>query len=587
MDLNFRNTVKQTRQTINDTRKEIYYARDNLKILQNRVIKLKEYFKEDNIKIRDVILEEFEDETYEYLQVTGNEIKQIQENALQILDANPILIEKLYNKIKDTDIKNLDMKQEEYKVKEGEEKCAEYAIEAMLKQIRTEKINERQKRLLENIRNTQDQFKLKIYKEKMEKIPELKEAYEYMEIMESGSEIEKLKKFVKYKKDSIEKELIESERKSFKLSGKLIKKYGFLEQELKLQNADYASLQMKNMQYELKTEGTENDIGLENIFTDEYLDTIDYEQLTVLNAFWQNRFTKIASGIKQAIFIADNLDLWQMLEENGNIDSISAEKLVKTIFKLNFLDNVSGKIRKNLIKLDSEENSSIMYFDYNKEMPQDFEKEYEEFFDKFLPECNNNLEDDLDCCHSIRNNINIIYDKKNEMIKKLLIQIEHNPKITNWGCIINKNKQKDGYDKNVVLLGFDYPGFNMPLRLHTQKNDIVKYLKTLKSDAVIPIYEGNSDMEYKGKMLTTKVFMPLTQKRESEIVEKNKSTNPADLRYPYIKHLGNLLTRKYKRINKIYPSKYIDLETGEIGTKRNGKFMPESEEKDLLTNYVK
>ena len=42
-----------------------------------------------------------------------------------------------------------------------------------------------------------------------------------------------------------------------------------------------------------------------------------------------------------------------------------------------------------------------------------------------------------------------------------------------------------------------------------------------------------------------------------------------------------------KRINKIYPSKYIDLETGEIGTKRNGKFMPESEEKDLLTNYVK
>lgn len=36
----------------------------------------------------------------------------------------------------------------------------------------------------------------------------------------------------------------------------------------------------------------DDDIGLENIFEDSYLDTLSLEQLTVLNAFWQNRFTK-------------------------------------------------------------------------------------------------------------------------------------------------------------------------------------------------------------------------------------------------------------------------------------------------------
>ena len=46
------------------------------------------------------------------------------------------------------------------------------------------------------------------------------------------------------------------------------------------------------MQYELRTENMDDDIGLENIFEDSYLDTLSLEQLTVLNAFWQNRFTK-------------------------------------------------------------------------------------------------------------------------------------------------------------------------------------------------------------------------------------------------------------------------------------------------------
>ena len=206
MDLNFRKIIKQTKQSINDSKKEIFYAREDLKRLQKYIIKLQKYFKEDNVKIRDVILEEFEDEIYEYLQVTGNEIMQIQENTLQILDANPILVENIYNKIKNIDIDELDMEREEQKAKEGEAKCAEYEIESMLKKIRTENVNERQQKLINRIINPKDEYERKMFAKKMKEDPNLKEAFEYMMIFEAGSEIEKIKRFVKYKKNYIEKE---------------------------------------------------------------------------------------------------------------------------------------------------------------------------------------------------------------------------------------------------------------------------------------------------------------------------------------------------------------------------------------------
>ena len=316
VDFDFRREIKQAQKMVANSDREIFYAKEGLKKLQKYIIKLGEYFKDDNIEVRDIILEEFENELYDYLQVTATEIMQIQENTLQILDSNPPLVEKIYNKIKDIDVTRIDIEQEEHKAQEGEEKCAEYEIELMLQKIRTESISQSQRKILDEVLNSKDEYQRKIFVNRLKEDPQFREAYEYIMIFEADSEIEKLKKFIKFRRKSIEQELIGSERKSLKLSGRFLKKYDFLQDELNLQNKDYESLDMKNMRYQMKTEGIEEDIGLENIFTDEYIDTLSFEQLTVLNAFWQNRFTKVAEEIKQAIFITDNLELWKMLEEN-------------------------------------------------------------------------------------------------------------------------------------------------------------------------------------------------------------------------------------------------------------------------------
>ena len=100
MDLNFQKELDKAKKTINNPQKQIIYARKNLEILHKYIIKLKEYFSDDKIEIRDVIYDEFDEEIEEYTKVSGTGSLQRQENILQILSANPSLVDKIYNKIK-------------------------------------------------------------------------------------------------------------------------------------------------------------------------------------------------------------------------------------------------------------------------------------------------------------------------------------------------------------------------------------------------------------------------------------------------------------------------------------------------------
>ena len=383
------------------------------------------------------------------------------------------------------------------------------------------------------------------------------------------NELDLIKDIVPYGHNEIEKKLIKCEKNSLKIAGKFLEKYGFLEEEIQQQNEDYKRLDLKNMCYKYETEKIDEDIGLKNIFTDEYIDTLSLEQLTVLNAFWQNRVSKCASEIKKGIFIMDSLNLWDNIEDKNNIDQISDEVLFGIVLKVKLLDNIAERARKNITEYDESENYIYARYDYKKNITSDFKANYKFEFDNILPDIENDFLKDIDCCQSIRNNIKLIYETKETMIRELLLQINHNSKITNWGYIPEDKINDD----NFILIGIDYPGFNLPLKLHMRKKNIIQFFDETKSDAIIPIYEGEKDMMYKGRRLTTKIYMPLTEQRESEIIAKNKTINTVDLKYNYIRHLGNLINKKSKKISKMYTHEYIDLNTMQRGIKLNGKFI--------------
>ena len=569
MKLNFKEEMNFVKRTTNNKILEVSSARKSLNTLRQYVIYLKKYFNE-NENIRDVIYEEFIADTYDYLKIAGTERIQLQENALKILSSNPTLLKQVYDDVKDIDLEKVDFDKESDKFEQGGRKCAEFQMEMLLVELR-EKV--KMSKVIENTldeKSVEDcfEFEKKLMKENPINI-EKKSDIKKDSTIHIKNEFDLIKDIVLYGHKEIEKQLIDREKNGLKIAGKFLEKYGFLEEEIQQQNEDYKRLDFKNMCYKYETEGITEDIGLKNIFTDEYIDTLSLEQLTVLNAFWQNRVTKCVSEIKKGIFIVDSLNLWDNIEDENNINQISDEILLGTVLKMKLLDNVAEKARKDIDEYKESENYRYARYDYEKNITGDFKGNYKFTFDNILPDSNNDFLKDIDCCQLIRNNIKIIYETKEAMIRALLLQINHNSKITNWGYIPEDKIDDD----NFVLIGIDYPGFNLPLKLHMRKKNIMQFFDETKSDAIIPIYEGEKDMMYKGRRLTTKIYMPLTEQRESEIIAKNKTINTVDLKYNYIRHLGNLINKKSKKISKMYTHEYIDLNTMQRGIKLNGKFI--------------
>ena len=559
--------VEKTKKIMKNPKLEIEDTRRGLEKLQQYIKNLKEQGIKDE-KIRQKINDEFSQEIHEYFKTTGTEYIILEEQCLEVLETNPQLVENIYNKVKDEAYKFSPIKEEATRG-ENIKKLMEFEIKLILKRIQQETISKELKKKIEELSNSND----KKIKEYLAKRPEIQKNMEYYL---KDTELEKTEKNIKIRRRQLEEYIATSEKQSMKLAGHFFRKYGFLQEFLEGQNEDYHKLGMSQMEYKMKTDQDEKDIGLENIFTDEYIDTLTSGQLSALNAFWQNRYTKAIERIKKAIFIADSLNLWEELKQDDYNPEITDEQISNCIVKMKVLDRIYVMLKENLKDQYIEaDNHKVLQFKIEEEIDIKSQLEFKKYFDEILPTSDNDITHNLEGRQSIRDSIKTIYDTKFNMIMRLIHQIEYNSKITNWGYIPENEK-----DKGKVLLGIDYPGFNMPLRLHINKKELVSFLKNFKNSSVIPIYEGNADMIYKGKMLKSRAFMPLTEERESFIIQKNKNLNVVDLKYNYIRHIGNLLTKKNKKIPKIYTREYIDLETGEKGNKIRGEFVPYKKEKE-------
>lgn len=273
-------------------KKHIYYTKKDLEILHQYIMKQNERIISNIYTCRELIYDEFEKDLDNYVKTTGTNMMQVEDNALQILSTNPAIVDRVYDKIKDKDLEKFDFEKEKYRILNGEEQSIEYEMCLMLKELRKEKVEGEIKEILYEELHPKDENKRQKMREKIQESDEYKKTVEYTKILLEPSERKQIEMAINYRKKGLEEALFDKEKEGFKLSGEFLKKYGFLREELEQQNKDYRYLSLSNMQYELRTENMDDDIGLENIFEDSYLDTLSLEQLTVLNAFWQNRFTK-------------------------------------------------------------------------------------------------------------------------------------------------------------------------------------------------------------------------------------------------------------------------------------------------------
>ncbi len=570
---------------INDKKnQDAFRLKNNVSAMVKYIRLIEKDFDGNIIEIKKHILDELDNYLKEYLKIVSTDLIQREINALDTLNNNQHLLKGYYEKLKDVDLEKFDLYKDKNELYGNETDCQIFEVKILLQGIRKEKdnIDSVMMRFGKKIHECKDPQEKVNYKRELEKDPQLQQMYEYVEIFLQNSEEEMLKKYTEYRLKNAKTMLKENERKRLKIAGQFFKKFGLLEKMKNKINSDYKEIGLEEMCYQQRTEDLQDDIGVENIFEDKYISKLDDEQLELLNAYWQNRFTKEAEDIKNSLFAIENLQVWEYVLDDDFWGNISEEEMIKTVEKIRICDKIFRKIKGNATE-QKKVAPNVIYsvIDLN-QISEKFKKQYKNYFDKTINQNENDFNQDFCIGQATRNMIETIYDIKNVNIKQLLLNIERNSKITNWGYIEEKEDGVNSIkrEKTNILIGIDYPGFNIPIRLHTDRKQIVEYFSQTKENTIIPIYEGEKDEEYRGKLKARAILMPLTEKRESFIIKMNKQAKPMDKNYIFIKHLGNLVTKKAKGIQKIYPRKYVNLENGDVGYKMNGNFIIEDTQTD-------
>lgn len=572
MRLDFENLLKKEKNSM-----EILNLRNYIAYIVKYLKTIQKDFNGNTLQMREFVFKELDNQLGEYLKILSTDLIQREANALDTLNNNPHLLKDYYEKLKDVDLDDFDLNRDKNELYGNETDCQIFEVKVLLQSIRKEigTIDPVIMKFGKEIYECKNPKEKEKYRKELEKDPQLKQMYEYIEIFLQDSEEKMLKKYTAYRLKNAETMLKDNEKRRLKIAGEFFKKYGLLEKMRNKINSDYKEMDLEELCYPERSEDLTQDIGIENIFEDEYIDKLNDEQLVVLNAYWQNRYTKEAENIKNALFSIETLQLWENILDDNVLDNITDDDLWSILKKIQICNKVFIEIKdKSTTQEKVAPNITCSTLDLN-QINEDFKQEYKDYFDNIFPQNKNDFNQDFCVGHSSRNIINEIYHIKDMNIKQLLLNIERNSKITNWGYIEEKDKGVNSIkrEKENILIGIDYPGFNIPIMLHTNREKLLEYFKQTKGNTIIPIYEGDNYSKYKGKSKARSMLMPLTEKRESFIIKMNKQITPVDKRYTVIKHFGNLVTKKAKGIQKIYPTKYVDLENGNVGYKVNGKFI--------------
>lgn len=563
--MNFEKEFRYAQAVIPNPQVALYNTRKNMKIIENYIEKLKKDFNVNEEDIESVINDYLINTLEEYVDLGSTRLLKKQVASFNYLASNPQKLKELYKKAKDKDLSDFDMEKEKYRYYGNQEECINLAIEEAIYTLRQSKemVPEGLVEIIKKLETEKNPEKQKKYKKMLESNQEMKHSIKYIASFIGDTEEEALIKHVIFRRKEMQERLDFIKKGEIKISGDFLEKFGFLEEYLNQQNEDNKFLGIPEMEYNLN--GQNGEIGLVDIFKEDFLNTLTSEQLTILNSFWQNRFTKNMEQILDGLFVYNTLGNWKKIKNGEEIKQPDDDTLLNILYK----NKMCKRIYTNLVKKAELENQKkgreveCEFIDLGVVTPN-FRKEYHNYFRDRIAEGKNDIIVDLKSQDMLRNQIALIYNQKDDMIDEMLMDIEYSKNITNWGYIPENNNGKNSMinENKFILIGIDYPGFNMPLRLHVNKNQLIKFMKNIKNSTVIPVYNGAEDMiRVDGSNISTKIYMPLTPKTESALIKKCKSTKPDDVRNKFYTHLLTLSNKKIKNKKVLRPEKYIDIVT--------------------------
>ncbi len=551
-------------------------------------------------ELHDIILDDMVELSKEYCKKGNVKGALFEYEAVKKLVNNKSKIEEIHEKVKDE--KSNPNFIYGYSINKSLENIMEIAQEQIKENIGTLKLFTNEeieilKKYIKADKNTKLKMMLQ-YKD----IMDLKGLEKFAPILFNDNYISKLDAELKIMQDSFEENLKGNQIEIMKFMGDFFKKYNLINRFTNNSNRKNQEATRANLTYELSTgEYDKEKIGVEELFTKEFLESQDLETILIYSSFWQNRFAKECDSINKAFFALTDMNLWndiangKDLKEFDNKTLIGLCKKERTLKKSIKLLIVS--LRNNIKEKDisySEGYATIDPMDEVKKYHDQCCEEYGEIFDEILPDSENIFGDDINQYRTLVGQEENIYRIKNSMIMYKICEMFNSKKTKNWGVI-----QEEKVNPNTVLIGIDYEGLNMPLRLHIDKDELIKLLRIRNGNTIIPIYEGDKDFyrqikgfkknqdgeqetyEKEDELIRTSVLMPINRKQRKSISErikelKTKGEFTSELRF--LEHEEFLANQdKYPEHLKIAgkrpTKKFIDLTTEGIYIKDKDKYV--------------
>lgn len=414
---------------------------------------------------------------------------------------------------------------------------------------------------------------------------------------------DKIIEMLKNQKKGCEDRIKESQISFLEALHRYFRGFGLLESYLAKYQNECISSGTSSLKYDFSTLQFDKDsVGLDDAFCEDYLKSLDAEELCFLSAFWCNRFAKEATRMDKAFSAINSLDLWQDIIDGKTQFSPSESSLVSALQKYTFLSDLLGESfllhQKYVFTKEVEQGSNFSdslsrdYTSFYRQVNKQIGEAYASHFSKELHSDNNFLMDSIFSA-PFTNLRTFAYYKKDTTLVPIVKGLLANPHLKNWGIIRNEFLDNGVFVDSVaqgpkVLLGFDVEGFNRPFRFHMKKEDLMDILKCQGNGYTFPEYQGSQDFIVNNRLLKSSIIMPIPKRHRPIIREGTKNGPNKDL----WEHLYFLTNGKFpphlmqetpstsngKPILSRQPVIYTDLRTGKRYTKKQNNYVEVGED---------
>lgn len=341
-----------------------------------------------------------------------------------------------------------------------------------------------------------------------------------------------------------------------------------------------------------------NEEQIKKMFTKEFLDNLTVDQLTYLNVYWINRFTKEMDNICKSGFVLTDLNLWQDVFDGKDI-KLTNEELKWELLKMDTLSNFTidcldeskdNKVLRDAIeKARNQEGAEnqikekgtlrLDFSDYIKQTEAQYGEEYKKRYSAKLPRSKNFFQHEIEYFKSAYNSIQNAYKLKDIALLGILDNLQLNGNIENWG-VMEQAHQNKILNAKYILIGVDKKNMNITIRIHIPQDLLIDWANENIKEKVLPLYAGGDDYRSNEFWLTSPILKPVDEEEKKILKQKIEDKKKEEFNNLY-HHLGyvygieefpiHLQTeviqpgRKGKKIKKIkFIRNYIKMDTEEI-----------------------